>query len=52
MVICIEPMINMGSPDVRVLSDGWTVVTEDGQWSAHFEHTLLVTNDGGEVLTG
>ncbi len=52
MVICIEPMINMGSPDVRVLPDGWTVVTEDGQWSAHFEHTLLVTNDGGEVLTG
>lgn len=51
MVICIEPMINLGSPDVSVLDDGWTVVTDDGQISAHFEHTLLVTNGGGEVLT-
>jgi methionyl aminopeptidase len=52
MAITIEPMINLGGPAVRVLPDGWTVVTADGRWSAQFEHTLLVTRDGAEVLTG
>jgi methionyl aminopeptidase len=47
----IEPMINMGSPDVRLLDDGWTVVTADGQPSAQFEHTILVTREGCEILT-
>jgi methionyl aminopeptidase len=51
MCFTIEPMINLGSPDVRVLRDGWTVVTEDGSLSAQFEHTVLVTRDGCEVLT-
>jgi methionyl aminopeptidase len=44
-------MINLGAPDVRVLDDGWTVVTADGSLSAQFEHTLLVTREGCEVLT-
>jgi methionyl aminopeptidase len=51
MVLTIEPMINLGGPEVRVLDDGWTVVTADGSLSAQFEHTLLVTRDGCEVLT-
>jgi methionyl aminopeptidase len=51
MAFTIEPMINLGSPRVRVLSDGWTVVTEDGCLSAQFEHTVLVTETGCEVLT-
>lgn len=51
MVITVEPMINLGSPDIRQLSDGWTVVTADGKWSAQFEHTVRVTRDGFEVLT-
>jgi methionyl aminopeptidase len=51
MAITIEPMINLGSPDVRVLDDGWTVVTADGSLSAQFEHTVLVTREGAEVLT-
>lgn len=51
MAFTIEPMINLGRPDVRTLEDGWTVVTEDGAWSAQFEHTVLVTRDGCEVLT-
>jgi methionyl aminopeptidase len=44
-------MINLGGPEVRVLDDGWTVVTADGSLSAQFEHTVLVTADGYEVLT-
>ncbi len=44
-------MITLGSPEVRVLADGWTVVTADGRWTAQFEHTVLVTRDGAEVLT-
>ncbi len=52
MVICIEPMINMGSEAVKLLKDGWTVVTVDGKWSAHFEHTIAVTATGCEVLSG
>lgn len=51
MVLAIEPMVNVGSPDVRVLKDGWTAVTEDGSLSAHFEHTVVVTADGALVLT-
>jgi methionyl aminopeptidase len=51
MTLAIEPMVNAGKPDVKVLSDGWTVVTQDGQPSAHFEHTVLVTESEPEVLT-
>jgi methionyl aminopeptidase len=51
MAFTVEPMINLGSPDVRVLGDGWTVVTVDGSLSAQFEHTVLVTRDGCEILT-
>jgi methionyl aminopeptidase len=51
LVIAIEPMINAGGFEVRVLSDGWTVVTADGSLSAHFEHTVAVTSDGPEILT-
>ncbi len=51
MVLAIEPMVNAGKPGVQVLRDGWTAVTEDGSWSAHFEHTVAVTADGALVLT-
>lgn len=51
MVFAIEPMVNVGSPDVRMLDDEWTAVTEDGALSAHFEHTVLITDDGPEILT-
>ncbi len=51
MVLTIEPMINLGGPAVRVLDDGWTVVTADGSLSAQFEHTVLVTREAFEVLT-
>ena len=51
MTIAIEPMLNLGCDDVIVMPDGWTVVTKDGQPSAHFEHTTLVTEDGPEILT-
>jgi methionyl aminopeptidase len=51
MVLTVEPMINLGSFGVRVLDDGWTVVTADGSLSAQFEHTVLVLRDGFEVLT-
>jgi methionyl aminopeptidase len=51
MVLAIEPMVNAGGSDVRKLADGWTVVTADGKKSAHFEHTVLVTAGGAEVLT-
>ncbi len=51
MVIAIEPMINLGGPDVRILSNGWTVVTADGLPSVHFEDTVVVTKDGFEILT-
>jgi len=51
MTLAIEPMINMGKPKVRVLQDKWTVVTSDGLPSAHFEHTVLVTEGAPEVLT-
>jgi len=51
LVIAIEPMINAGNYDVRILQDGWTVVTADGSLSAHFEHTVAVTGKGPEILT-
>jgi methionyl aminopeptidase len=51
MVLAIEPMVNAGRPGVQVLQDGWTAVTEDGSLSAHFEHTVVVTDDGALVLT-
>jgi methionyl aminopeptidase len=51
MVLTIEPMVNLGRPEVRILPDQWTVVTEDGSLSAQFEHTILVTREGCEVLT-
>ena len=51
MTIAIEPMVNAGVAAVKVLNDGWTVVTEDGSLSAHFEHTVLVTDGEPEVLT-
>ena len=51
MVFTIEPMINLGKPDLKILSDKWTAVTEDGQLSAQFEHTLCVTDTGVDVMT-
>ena len=51
MVLAIEPMVNAGGPDVRVLDDKWTAVTADGALSAHFEHTVAITEYGSEVLT-
>ncbi len=51
MTIAIEPMITAGSPDVYVRQDGWTIATEDGSVSAHFEHTVAITTDGPRVLT-
>jgi len=51
MVLAIEPMINAGAAEVRVLPDGWTAVTVDGSYSAHFEHTVAITKDGPQVLT-
>ena len=51
LVVAVEPMVNMGTWRTRVLPDEWTVVTEDGSLSAHFEHTIAVTEDGPEVLT-
>ena len=51
MTIAIEPMINQGTKNVRVLPDGWTVVTADGKLSAHFEHTVAITADGPKILT-
>jgi len=51
MVIAIEPMVNVGGPDVQVLGDGWTAVTADGSMSAHFEHSVAVTATGARILT-
>ena len=51
MTLAIEPMINTGTGDVRILSDGWTTVTKDGRLSAHFEHTVAITADGPVILT-
>ncbi|MGB9711747.1 MAG: type I methionyl aminopeptidase [Dissulfurimicrobium sp.] len=52
MVLAIEPMVNAGGHDVKILDDGWTVVTVDGSLSAHFEHTIAVTRYGPEILSG
>jgi methionyl aminopeptidase len=52
MVLAVEPMVNMGGWETRVLADQWTVVTADGSLSAHFEHTIACTEDGPEILTG
>ncbi len=52
MVIAIEPMLNLGSPDIYILEDGWTIETDDYSPSAHFEHTVVVTKDGYKILTG
>jgi len=49
--VAIEPMVNIGKPEVQVLEDGWTAVTQDGSLSAHFEHTVAVTRDGALILT-
>ena len=51
MTLAIEPMINAGAPGVRILEDGWTAVTVDGRPSAHFEHTVAITDNGPEILT-
>ncbi len=51
MVFAVEPMVNVGSPDTFQLEDGWSVVTADGSLSAHFEHTIAITDNGPEVFT-
>lgn len=51
MTLAIEPMVNMGHYDVKVMPDGWTVLTKDGSLSAHFEHTIVITGDGPQILT-
>jgi methionyl aminopeptidase len=51
MVFAIEPMVNVGSYETYMLDDGWSVMTQDGKLSAHFEHTIAITDDGPEVLT-
>lgn len=51
LVLAVEPMITQASPKVRILGDGWTVVTADGKLAAHFEHTIAVTEDGPKILT-
>lgn len=52
MTLAIEPMLNLGTKDIYLLEDDWTIVTRDGQPSAHFEHTIVVTDQGYEILTG
>lgn len=51
MVLAVEPMVTMRKPEVRVLADGWTAVTVDGSWAAHFEHTIAITEGGPQILT-
>ena len=51
MTLAIEPMINIGGPEVKVMPDGWTVLTKDGSLSAHFEHTVAITSDGPQIMT-
>jgi methionyl aminopeptidase len=50
-VLAVEPMVNQGTARTKLFEDGWTVLTADGRLSAHFEHTIAVTDDGPEVLT-
>ena len=52
MVIAVEPMLTLGNPDILLLEDDWTIITEDGSPSAHYEHTVVVTEDGYQILTG
>jgi len=52
MTLAIEPMFSLGSKDVYMLNDGWGIKTMDHKTAAHFEHTILVTKDGYEILTG
>ena len=51
MVLAIEPMLNVGTWKTKIAEDGWTIVTEDGELSAHFEHTVAITENGPEVFT-
>jgi methionyl aminopeptidase len=51
MIFTVEPMINAGRPDIRQMADGWTIVTKDHSLSAQWEHTVLVTDTGFEILT-
>ena len=51
MVIAVEPMLNLGTREIFILDDDWTIVTADEEPSAHFEHTVLITKDGYEILT-
>ena len=51
MTLAIEPMVNEGGYEVRTLDNGWTVVTQDGKRSAHFEHSIVVTAEGPRILT-
>ena len=51
MVLAIEPMVNIGNPDIKILNDGWTAITQDGNLSAHFEHTVAITENGSIILT-
>ncbi len=51
MTIAVEPMVTLGTERVLVAPDGWTILTADNKWSAHFEHTVLITEDGAEILT-
>ena len=52
MCIAIEPMLNLGTKDIYILDDDWTIITQDGLPSAHFEHTVVVTENGYEITTG
>ena len=51
MVLAIEPMVNVGGPDVRLAPDNWSVYSSDGSLAAHFEHTVAITSDGPRILT-
>jgi methionyl aminopeptidase len=51
MTIAIEPMVTLGTDRVQVADDGWTILTADGSWAAHFEHTILITGEGAEIIT-
>ena len=51
MTFAIEPMVNMGSSEIVIKENGWTAATKDGSLSAHFEHTMVITNNGPEILS-
>ena len=52
MCIAVEPMLNLGTQEIYILDDDWTIITQDGLPSAHFEHSVVVTEDGYRILTG